>query len=59
MSVEFNKPHEWLDFGHVPGGQPVLDTSDLGWVHLYVTFQEDEAQVLDRGLFKVLRILDR
>jgi len=28
-----------------PGGWPVSDTSDFDWVHLYMTFQEDEAKV--------------
>ena len=52
MLVEVNESYKQLDFGHIPRHWPVLDTSDLDWVHLYVTFQEDDAEVLNHGLFK-------
>ena len=52
MSVEVDEPYEWLDFSHIPGGQPVSDTSNLDWVHLYMSFQEDKAKAFDCGLFK-------
>ena len=42
-SVEVDKPYKLLDFSHILGGWPVLDTSDFDWVHLYMTFQEDDA----------------
>jgi len=29
-----------------------LDAHNFDWVHLYMTFQEDEAEVLNHGLFK-------
>jgi len=35
------------------GGWPVLDTSDLDWVHLYMYFQENEAEVSTVGCSKV------
>ena len=41
-----------MDFGHIPGGWPISETSKFDQVHLHVTFQEDEAKVLDCGLFK-------
>jgi len=50
--VEVDKPYKWLDLGHVLGGRPVSDTSNFDQVHLYMPFQEDEAEVFDCGLFK-------
>ena len=50
--VEVDEPYKWLDFGHIPGGQPVSDTSNIDWVHLYMSFWEDEAKVFDHGLLE-------
>ena len=52
MSVEIDKPYIWLDFSHVLGGWQVSDTIDFDQVHLYMTFQEDEAEVFDHGQFE-------
>ena len=51
-TVEVDEPYKWLDFGHVLGIQPVSDTSDLDQIHLYTSFQEDEAEVFDCGLLE-------
>src|SRR5882724_9929854 len=48
--VEVDASHEGLDFSHISQGQPITNTGHLDGVHFYVTFQEDEAQILCHGL---------
>ena len=52
MLVEVNESYKPLDFGHIPRSWPVSDASNLDQVHLYATFWEYEAEVLNCGLFK-------
>jgi len=47
-SPQIIRPWSHLISGH----WPVFDTSDLDWVHLYTTFQEDEADIINHRLFK-------
>ena len=37
---------------HIPGGQTIYDASNFDWAQLHVTFQEDEAEVLDNRPLK-------
>jgi len=50
--VEVDESHKGLEFGHISRGQPVPNTSHLDGVHLYATFQEDEAEILYHGFPK-------
>jgi len=52
MLVEVNEPYKQLDLSHIPRHWPVSDAGNLDWVHLYMTFQEDETKVFDHRLFK-------
>jgi len=38
MSVEVDKSYEGLDFSHIFGSRPVLDTCNLNQIHLYTAF---------------------
>ena len=52
MSVEVDKPHEGLDFSHIPQGHPVVNTHHLDGIHLHLTFQKNEAKILYCGLLE-------
>ena len=52
VSVEIDKSNKQLDFGHIPGGWPVLDARNLDQVHLNTTFQKDKTKVFNHNLFK-------
>src|SRR5882672_1114082 len=50
--VEFDEPHEGLNFHHIPQCWPVSDSRNFGWIHINTAFQEDEAKVFNHRLFK-------
>src|SRR5882724_5466058 len=50
LPVEIDKPDERLDLGDVPWSRPVVDASHFDRIHLYMTFQKDEPEILYCGL---------
>jgi len=52
MLVEVDKSYKGLDLGHVLWGRPVTNTGHLDGVHFYVTFLNDEAEILHHALLK-------
>src|SRR6266403_291760 len=53
VSVVAGEPKKFADFCWVAGDGPVCDTFKFLWVHLYLTVDNDDTEIVDFFLFKV------
>jgi hypothetical protein len=53
VSVEVGEANEGLELHLCFRNEPLLNSGNLDWIHLYSVLRNDEAKVLDPGLFKL------